>query len=134
VDSQKKKAIFVSSTELSFEPASHEDPNNPGVLKKVLLKAEVCPSGKLQMLNSARMEPGKAFARHYHEDMTEVFLLVSGLAEIKVESELFRMQAGDVVLVPPLCEHEMANLGQVPVEYIVFGISEGQGGKTVCCQ
>jgi mannose-6-phosphate isomerase-like protein (cupin superfamily) len=115
----------------SFVPAGHEDPVSPGVLKKVLLeKADLRP-GRLQMLNWASLGVGKRFARHYHEDMQEVFVLVRGEAEITVSGETVRLRRGDAVVIDPCEIHEMRNVGPEEVEYLAVGISGEAGGRTV---
>ena len=69
---------------LKFQPASHEDSFKPGVFKKVLLTYKDLLSGRVQMINWARLPVGSEFAAHYHEDMEEIFIIVSGRALIKV--------------------------------------------------
>ena len=83
----------------AFVPASHENPLSPGVLKKVLLaKADLQP-GRIQMINWASLGVGKRFARHHHEDMQEIFIMVEGTAEITVgtgdRATLSRRYGGD---------------------------------------
>jgi mannose-6-phosphate isomerase-like protein (cupin superfamily) len=38
---------------------------------------------------------------------------------------------GDAVIIPVGGIHEMENIGAGDVEYVVVGVSEGTGGKTV---
>lgn len=114
-----------------FEPASHEDPVNPGVLKKILLKQEEIVPGRVQMVNWALLPVGKSFVPHFHEDMDEVFIMVSGEADLTVDSETISMRKGDCVVVEMQETHTMQNTGETEVEYIVFGVSRNTGGKTV---
>lgn len=123
------KVIRGASTPLV--PASHEDPNNPGTLKKVLLTAQDLFPGQVQMVNWAEMKPGSSFRRHYHEDMAEVFIIVQGEGRMRGDSTDERVSPGDLVLVPPMVEHEMHVCGDQALKYIVFGVSHGTGGKTV---
>jgi mannose-6-phosphate isomerase-like protein (cupin superfamily) len=122
---------YISGNNLKFIPASHEDLNNPRVLKKILLDRSAGISGNLQMVNWAIIKPNDSFKRHYHEDMTEVFLLVSGKVEMIVGNNTYTMEKGDLVLVPPMTEHQMTNISEISSEYIVFGVSSGMGGKTI---
>ncbi len=126
-----KKAIFIKGSDLEYVAASHEDPANPGALKKVLFAADLDIRGKLQMVNWAKMESGRSFELHYHQDMTEVFVIVDGQAKMNAGSEDFVMSAGDAILVPPGCPHTMTNTGNYSLHYMVFGISEEKGGKTI---
>lgn len=111
--------------------ASHEDANTPGVYKQVLLTLGDVQSGVLQMLNWATLPAGHAFNPHHHQDMEEVFVMIAGTAVIRVGDEETEISRGDVVVVPPLTDHSMVNASQEIVEYIVFGISKGTGGKTI---
>ena len=122
---------FIPFDAQSFTPASHENPVSPGVLKKVLAaKADLQP-GRLQMINWSNQAAGKRFARHYHEDMQEVFIIVGGEAEIAIGAETLKLRRGDAVVIDPGEVHQMWNLGPAEVEYLVVGITSEAGGKTV---
>ncbi|MCA9215696.1 MAG: cupin domain-containing protein [Planctomycetales bacterium] len=122
---------IVRSTDLDYVPASHEDPNKPGVLKRVLATKEQMLDGRPQMINWARLPVGSSFKLHYHEDMEESFIIISGHAEMRVDNELHTLQRGDMLVVSPGEQHDMANVGETDVEYVVIGVSLGKGGKTV---
>ena len=121
----------IRSADRAFVPAGHEDPQNPGVWKKVLLEKADLQAGHVQMVNWARLPSGNSFARHYHEDMQEVFVIVQGTAEAVVGRESVTLQRGDAILIDPHEVHEMSNPGPNDVEYLALGISRGTGGKTV---
>ncbi|HRN95910.1 MAG TPA: cupin domain-containing protein [Candidatus Levybacteria bacterium] len=121
----------IRSSELQFIPSSHEDQQNPNVLKKVLLqKADLLP-GRVQMVNWAQLQPQKTFNAHYHEDMTEVFLIIHGKVTMTVADMDVIVEKGDAIVVEPGEVHTMTNMSDQPLEYIVFGISQETGGKTV---
>ena len=114
-----------------FVPASHEDPAAPGVWKKVLLqKADIQP-GRIQMVNWARLHPGKHFAPHYHEDMQELFVILTGVAKIVVGAQTATLRRGDAILIDARETHEMSNVGEEDVDYLAIGISRETGGRTV---
>ena len=122
---------FISSTDGKFIPASHENPAAPGVLKNVLATKETLRDGKVQMINWALLPSGSAFQAHYHEDMQEVFILVSGSAEMTINGQSQAMTVGDTLIVEPREIHTMRNTGDEDVHYVVLGISSEEGGKTV---
>jgi mannose-6-phosphate isomerase-like protein (cupin superfamily) len=130
---------FVPSNASGFVPASHENPANPGVLKRVIATQQDFQAGQVQMLNWARLPVGSAFQPHYHEDMQEVFVLVSGVVTMTVRNrnrdesaaECLTMRPGDTVMINPTEVHQMQNIGDTVAEYIVFGISSQKGGKTI---
>lgn len=114
----------------AFIPASHEDPLDPGSLKKVLFKnGDIC-KGSVQMVNWAMMPQGKSFRLHYHEDMDEVFVIISGLAEMTINDESETLEPGDGVVVKARQHHSMKNIGATDVHYLVFGVSSEEGGST----
>jgi mannose-6-phosphate isomerase-like protein (cupin superfamily) len=121
----------VRGSEIPYTPASHEDPRDPGVLKRVLATAADLVAGQVQMVNWAKLPVGKSFQTHYHEDMQEVFVIVCGQAEMNVEGKNVQLAEGDAILVAPREIHTMRNIGVEDVHYVVFGISTGQGGRTV---
>jgi len=51
------------------------------------------------MVNWASLGAGKQFARHYHEDMQEIFIIVQGEAEITVGDESATLCRGDAVVI-----------------------------------
>jgi mannose-6-phosphate isomerase-like protein (cupin superfamily) len=117
--------------DMEWIPASHESPQSPSVWKKVLLQKADLLEGRVQMVNWCRMEPGKAFRAHYHEDMEEVFLILKGLAKILVNGKEAGMAEGEAVVIPLREVHEMENVGGEDLEYLAVGISQGKGGETV---
>jgi len=117
---------------LEFIPAAHEDPQNRGTLKKVIFTVnDVKIKGTVQMINWCKMETGKSFALHYHECMDEIFIILSGKAQIKIDKESALIQATDTIYVPKQAKHEMTNISKTNVEYIVIGIVKKPGGKTI---
>lgn len=121
----------ILSSVLEYIPASHENPDAPGVFKKILLKRQDLVNGRIQMINWALLPAGKTFQRHYHEDMQEVFIMVQGTAKITIEQETEVLFAGDAVVIPIGHVHTMQNIGPDNVQYVVVGISTGDNGKTV---
>jgi mannose-6-phosphate isomerase-like protein (cupin superfamily) len=117
--------------DLEWIPASHESPQSPSVWKKVLLQKADLLEGRVQMVNWCRMEPGKSFRAHYHEDMEEIFIILKGQAKILVNGEEAEMGEREAVVILPREVHEMKNAGREDLEYLAVGISQGKGGKTV---
>ena len=122
---------YIAAETAPFVPASHENPDQPGVFKRVVATAPEFQRGHIQMLNWARLPGGSSFQKHYHEDMQEVFILLSGKTQMKSESESYELKPGDVVIVEAREQHKMTNLLSTDAEYIVFGISSEQGGQTI---
>jgi quercetin dioxygenase-like cupin family protein len=121
----------VRGDDIGFVAASHEDPTNPGVLKRVLATATDLQLGQVMMVNWARLPEGSAFQSHFHEDMQEVFIMLSGPVVMTVDGDRTELVAGDAIVIDPQEVHKMENLSDRDVEYIVFGISSQAGGQTI---
>jgi len=122
---------IIRFNDREFEPAGHENPLSPGVLKKVLLQKADLQQGRVQMINWASLGPGKKFALHYHEDMQEVFILMEGEADITVGAMADTLRRGDTVVIDPREVHQMQNRTDKTAEYIAIGITSEANGKTV---
>ena len=84
-----------------FVPASHENPLDPGVWKKVLFPKADLQAGVVQMVNWARLGTGKHFAAHYHEDMQEIFIILQGEAHLTAGTQTVVLHAGDAARIDP---------------------------------
>ena len=122
---------IIRLNKLNYEPSSHEDPKSPGALKKVMLAKDDLVPGRVQMINWAKIPARKSFAGHYHEDMEEIFIILSGKVKITVGKEKEVVERGDLVVVPASMVHIMENLTDDDVEYLAIGVSGQKGGKTV---
>jgi oxalate decarboxylase/phosphoglucose isomerase-like protein (cupin superfamily) len=142
---------IVDFRDKEFVPASHEDQNDPGVMKKVLLSAaDFSPESNLRMLNYSLMKPGRSFKAHFHKTLEEFYYLISGKAEILMEdldendfsifldkekslkellvdAEKKIIEAGAAVLIPPKTIHLMKNVGDEDLIYLAVGAATGEG-------
>lgn len=114
---------IIRFTDLDEIPASHEDPKDPGVVKKILFKQGDLFDGKIQMINWATLIPGKTFIRHIHEDMQEVFIMMSDGAIAWVNGKEVTLFKGDVLVVDAKETHQIKNQGTGPINFIVLGIA-----------
>lgn len=122
---------IVRGNAIDFVPASHESASDPGVLKKVLASQADLQEGQIKMLNWSLLKAGKSFQTHFHEDMQEVFVILSGTVEIVVAKTVANLLAGDCVIIDPQEPHAMSNKGESDAVFLAFGIANGEDGKTV---
>ncbi len=122
---------IIRLRELQWVSAGHEDPRSAGVWKKVLLQKSDLTGGQVQMVNWCKLKIGMGFQPHYHEDMEEIFVILTGHTSIRVADEEAQLEEGEAVVIPPLFVHEMRNVGKEEAEYLAIGISQGKGGRTV---
>jgi len=122
---------IIKSKDMEFIPASHEDPQDPGVLKKILVEKDDLVKGRVQMINWAKLLPQKEFVAHYHEDMQEIFMILNGEAKFIINDKEETVRKGDIVVVPIKRVHSMKNETDEAIEYIVMGVATGEDGKTI---
>ena len=58
-------------------------------------------------------------------------MIVAGRAHMEAGGETVVLQSGDAVLIEPREIHQMHNRDADDVQYVVMGVSAGQGGRTV---
>ena len=73
---------------------------------RVLLDAEHGGT-RNQSLAEATLAPGQATERHYHGETEEIYLLLTGEAEMELEGDRRPVASGDAVLIPPGAWHQI---------------------------
>ncbi|MFW5714081.1 MAG: cupin domain-containing protein [Brevefilum sp.] len=61
--------------------------------------------------------PGKCSLPHYHKGSEESYLILSGTADLEVDSHKFNLSPGEAVLIEPFEVHQISNPGS---EDLVF--------------
>ena len=72
------------------------------------------------------IEPGGFSPYHTHAWEHQVFVL-AGSGEVRHADGATPVKAGDYAFVPPMDEHQFANAGDVPFEFICVVPPEGEG-------
>ncbi len=108
----------VSLDDLPERHVSH----NPEIRKKVMLEAGDLPH--VTGFSQARFGPGQVASPHAHADMHEVFFVEAGAGTIRVDGEVYRLEAGTCVAVAPGEVHEVANTGSTDLVLTYFGVKE----------
>lgn len=118
------KVKKVNENERVWEPAAHEDPADPGVWKKVIVKhEEVDPLSKLMMINLCKVPVGKTHKAHSHETMEEIFYFTDGNGEVRINDEFAEVGPGDRIIVPAKSVHQVKNTGDKELFYVGLGIA-----------
>jgi mannose-6-phosphate isomerase-like protein (cupin superfamily) len=114
----------INEKEREWESANHEDPKDPGVWKKVIVKhEEVDSKSNLMMINLCKVPVGKTHKAHSHETMEEIFYFTEGVGMVKIDDEIVDVGAGDRVIVPAKSVHQVKNTGDEELLYIGLGIA-----------
>lgn len=64
------------------------------------------------VLSSTRLYRGQATRGHSHEGQEEVYFFVQGTGMMMVNEEKFRVNAGDIILIPDGAFHRVINDGE----------------------
>ena len=94
--------------------------HNDKIRKQVLV-----PYGQtanITNLSIARFPPGEIAYVHCHKDMSEVFLVQAGRAEIVIDGQLHPLSVGDCITVDAGEMHELRNTGTNILEVLCLGV------------
>lgn len=91
--------------------------------RQILTNAEVGP-----VTNYARavFPPGEKAGAHSHDDMAEIFTVVSGCGEIRINEVAYVFSAGLTVVVEPGEVHEIINTGSSELVVTYLGVITGK--------
>jgi quercetin dioxygenase-like cupin family protein len=107
---------LTSLNQLPIAQVSH----NPEIQKQVMLRSGDLPH--LTNFSQARFAPGQISSAHAHSDMSEVFFVSSGTANICVNGENYRLNVGSCIVIAPHEVHEITNDGDEDLVLTYFGI------------
>ncbi len=77
--------------------------------------------GNQLQVSFMEVPPGKsAFPYHWHEGVTEAFVILAGEGEVRTPERTFRVGPGEVVVFPPgpAGAHRLTNVGATPLRYV----------------
>ena len=70
-----------------------------------------------QSLAEARLAPGGKTTPHYHPQTEEIYYILRGVGQMRLEDERREVGPGDAIAIPPGARHQIVNLGE---ETLVF--------------
>jgi mannose-6-phosphate isomerase-like protein (cupin superfamily) len=71
-----------------------------------------------QSLAEATLPPGAATEPHHHPKAEEIYYLLEGEGEMKMEQDTRLVGPGDAVAIPPGARHTIRNVGQTPLVFL----------------
>jgi mannose-6-phosphate isomerase-like protein (cupin superfamily) len=78
-----------------------------------------------------RMPSNTSEVRHYHHYARQFFFVLSGKATLEVNGERVELTAHEGVEVPPLVPHQIFNLSESDVEFLVISQPNSNGDREV---
>lgn len=71
-----------------------------------------------QSLAEATLPPDRATAPHYHSKTEEIYYLLRGTGEMRIETETRRVGPGDAVAIAPGARHQIVNVGATDLVFL----------------
>ncbi|HKV42126.1 MAG TPA: cupin domain-containing protein [Blastocatellia bacterium] len=65
------------------------------------------------------LPPGAAVTPHHHQELEEIYYILSGAGVMTVGDESLAVGAGDAIYVPRNCMHSLDNTGSGPIRLLV---------------
>ncbi len=87
-----------------------------------------------QSLAEARLPVGAATTKHFHPLAEEIYYILTGTAEMQIESEVRTVGPGDAIAIPPKAVHQIRNTGDVELKFLCCCAPCYEHEDTVLCQ
>jgi mannose-6-phosphate isomerase-like protein (cupin superfamily) len=71
-----------------------------------------------QSLAEARLAPGASTAPHYHVKTEEIYYILEGTAQMRIDAETQNVGPGDAIAIPPGREHQITNIGESQLKFL----------------
>ena len=82
------------------------------------LLAERNSSIRNQSLAEAQLAPGAATTPHYHPATEEIYYILKGTAEMRIEEDVRNVGPGDAIAIPPGSMHTIRNTGSTTLQFL----------------
>lgn len=112
-----KVAMYLANlADLQDAGVSH----NQNIRKKVLLSPNTIDH--LVYLSHAVFPPGETAETHHHQDMTEIFYISSGSAQVTVDGKNFECPTGSCIAIEPHEQHRLSNTSNDDLVILYLGL------------
>jgi mannose-6-phosphate isomerase-like protein (cupin superfamily) len=112
----EKKMKVLPFSEADLKEVSH----NPKIKKRVVLSKGEC--GNISQLAQAVFPPNETAHAHSHKDMTEIFIVQSGLGILQIDKTSHELKPDVCAVVEPNETHEISNTGTNDLVITIIGI------------
>ncbi|VAW97104.1 hypothetical protein MNBD_GAMMA23-1263 [hydrothermal vent metagenome] len=75
-------------------------------------------SNSKQSLAQAIVSPGQETQLHYHAATEELYHILQGNGLMTIEGEIFSVESGDTLCIPPNCSHKIKNTGNADLVFL----------------
>lgn len=86
---------------------------------KVIINPDIIPGSPLG-LATYKYRPGQTGPAHTHDTEVEVYFVLKGSGKVRIENQVFPLEPGNVVYIPPQKEHQTKSCADDILEFIAF--------------
>lgn len=84
-------------------------------IERLICREHGAPSFEMRKF---RMEPGGKIPKHVHPEMEHVQYVLGGRYRVGIGGDIYEVEPGDSILIPPDTPHWYENPGPEPAEFI----------------
>lgn len=70
------------------------------------------------------IEPGQSPSYQYHLKREEVWVIVKGIGEFKLDEQIMHVKERDILYIPVKSKHQLKNIGDEKLEFIEIQLGE----------
>jgi mannose-6-phosphate isomerase-like protein (cupin superfamily) len=71
-----------------------------------------------QTLAEARLPAGGSTTPHHHVKTEEIYYILEGVGEMRIDRETALVGPGDAIAIPPGASHQITNTGSHPLQFL----------------
>ncbi|MCX9084432.1 MAG: cupin domain-containing protein [Candidatus Methanoperedens sp.] len=68
------------------------------------------------------LEPGQVIPLHFHDDIEELYYILSGYGMMTIGDETKEIERYDVIYIPKTFPHTLNNSGNVPLRFVTLSV------------
>ncbi len=70
------------------------------------------------------IKPDQSPSYQYHFKRSEIWIIVKGVSEIKIDDNVMRHDVGDIIKIPKESKHQVTNIGETDLIFVEIQLGE----------
>jgi len=70
------------------------------------------------------IKSGESPSYQYHFKRSEIWIIVKGIAEVKIDDNISTHVIGDIIIIPKEAKHQVKNIGETDLVFIEIQLGE----------
>ncbi len=97
--------VLLHLSDIPFRPTSHVDDHGQAIMKQQFIEPFAIP--RMTGFSVATFRPGQTVKSHAHENMVEIFYVLSGTGYVKIDEKVTSLTTGHFFAVVPGESHSL---------------------------